>query len=78
MLYQDNEAVKAHSYCVTTATGSLQGHLLEHHGEEWMQECQKLKVYLRGREGVEVLTKVTGVSVKHLAEAWSHLLKTTL
>ena len=58
-----------HSYRATTATGSLRSHLLKHHWEEWVKECQDLKITLRGKEGDEAMARFTGVPVDRLAEA---------
>jgi hypothetical protein len=58
-----------HSYRETTGTGSLRSHLLKHHEEEWVKECQKLKINLRGKEGEEAMARFTGVTVERQAEA---------
>jgi hypothetical protein len=68
-LHQQNGAVKVHPYRERTATGSLRGHLRTHHAVEWVQECQRLNIELRGKEGEEALAKVTGLPVGHQAEA---------
>jgi hypothetical protein len=47
----------------------LRNHLLSHHAEEWVKDCQQRKIALRGKEGGEALAKVTGVPVDHQAEA---------
>jgi hypothetical protein len=66
---KDNGAFRVHSYRVTTASGPLRNHLLNHHVEEWVKECQNLKIGLRGKEGEEAVARVTGVPVEHQAEA---------
>lgn len=50
-------------------SGPLCSHLLNHHAEEWVQDCQKQNIALRGKEGEVALAKVTGVSVDRQAEA---------
>jgi hypothetical protein len=47
----------------------LQNHLLKHHAEEWVKECQSLKIQLRGKEGEAAMARVTGVHVEHQAKA---------
>jgi hypothetical protein len=37
--------------------------------EEWVKECQKLKIELRGKEGKEAIARFTGVPVECQAEA---------
>ena len=64
-LQQDNGAVKVDPYNAGTATGNLQAHLLSHHADEWVQECQALKINLRGKEGGKALVKATGVPAEH-------------
>ena len=68
ILHQD-DGVRVHSYHATTATGPLRSHLLKHHAEEWVKECQRLKIVLRGKEGEEALARVTGHPVEHQAVA---------
>ena len=63
-------AIKIHRYKDSTASGPLRSHLLNHHAEEWVQDCQKQNIALRGKEGEAALAKVTGVSVDRQAEAW--------
>jgi hypothetical protein len=66
---QKEKAIKVHRYSKTTASGTLRNHLLSHHAEEWVKDCQQKKIALRGKEGGEALAKVTGVPVDHQAEA---------
>jgi hypothetical protein len=54
---------------MNTGTGNLRAHLLAHHAEEWVQECLKLNVELRGKEGEQALARVKGLPVAHQAEA---------
>ncbi|KAH8978653.1 hypothetical protein EDB86DRAFT_2992024 [Lactarius hatsudake] len=68
VLHQENASIKVHPYRSTTATGSLQSHLLNHHAEKWVAECQRLKIELRGKEGKEAVARVTGVPVERQAE----------
>jgi hypothetical protein len=68
-LRKTNPAIRVHSYKSSTATGPLRAHLLTRHAEEWVRECQKQNIPLRGKEGEEALAKVTGVSVDRQAEA---------
>lgn len=68
-LHQQNGTVKVHPYRERTASGPLRAHLLAHHAEEWVQECQKLNIELRGKEGGEASARVTGLPVGHQAEA---------
>jgi hypothetical protein len=68
-LHQNNGAIKVHRYAESTASGPLRFHLLSHHVEEWVQECQQKNIALRGKEGEEALAKVTGVPVDRQAEA---------
>ena len=68
-LQKDDGTIKVHLYCATTATGSLRGHLLKHHAEEWVKECQSLKIGLRGKEGGVAMARVTGVPTEHQAVA---------
>ena len=63
-------AIKIHCYKDNTASGPLRSHLLNHHAEEWVQDCQKQNIALRGKQGEATLAKVTGVSVDCQAEAW--------
>lgn len=58
-----------HAYSVTTATGSLRSHLLKNHLEEWVGECQRLNIDLKGKEGGEAFAKFTGLPVQHQAKA---------
>ena len=67
-LHQDDHAVRVHSYHSTTATGSLRSHLLKHHPEEWVKECQRLNINMRGKEGEEAMARFTGIPVEHQAE----------
>ena len=53
---------------MTTATSSLQAHLLKNHVQEWVMECQRLNIDLRGKEGEEALAKFTGLPIQHQAE----------
>ncbi|KAH9169296.1 hypothetical protein EDB89DRAFT_2244762 [Lactarius sanguifluus] len=68
LLHQEDASIKVHAYRSTTATGSLRSHLLNHHAEEWVAECQRLKIELRGKEGGEAVARVTGVSAERQAE----------
>ncbi|KAH9159457.1 hypothetical protein EDB89DRAFT_1183790 [Lactarius sanguifluus] len=68
VLHQEDASIKVHSYRPTTATGPLRAHLLKHHAEEWVAECQSLKIGLRGKEGEEAIARVTGVPVERQAE----------
>jgi hypothetical protein len=68
-LHQNNGAIRVHRYAESTASGPLRSHLLTHHAEEWVQECQQQNIALRGKGGEEALAKVTGVPVDHQAEA---------
>ena len=68
-LQKDNGAVKVHSYRGSTASGPLRSHLLNHHCQEWVTECQALGIPLRGKEGEEAMARFTGVPVEHRAEA---------
>jgi hypothetical protein len=68
-LRQNNGAIRVHRYAESTASGPLRSHLLTHHAEEWVQECQQQNIALRGKGGEEALAKVTGVPVDHQAEA---------
>ncbi|KAH8976435.1 hypothetical protein EDB86DRAFT_3032519 [Lactarius hatsudake] len=68
VLHQENASIKVHPYRSTTATGSLRSHLLNHHAEKWVAECQRLKIELRGKEGEEAVARVTGVPVERQAE----------
>ena len=66
-LHQNNGAIKVHSYRATTATGPLRSHLLKHHLEEWVKECQQLNINLRGKEGEEAIARSTGLPVERQA-----------
>jgi hypothetical protein len=37
--------------------------------QEWVSECQRLKIDLRGKEGGEALAKVTGIPIQRQVEA---------
>jgi hypothetical protein len=54
---------------MTVTFGQNVTHLLKHHMEEWVKECQKLKIELRGKEGKEAIARFTGVPVERQAEA---------
>ncbi len=69
ILHQDDGAIKVHSYRATTATGPLRSHLFKHHMEEWVKECQRLKINLRGREGEEAIARTTGLPIERQATA---------
>jgi hypothetical protein len=69
ILQKDNPATKVHSYRASTATGPLRSHLRKHHAEEWVKECQKLGIKLRGKEGEEAVAMVTGQPLERQAEA---------
>jgi len=68
-LYEDNPTAKVHPYSMTTATGSLRSHLSKNHLQEWVTECQRLKIDLRGKEGEEAFAKFTGLPIQHQTEA---------
>ena len=68
-LHQDDEDIKVHSYHATTATGPLRSHLFKHHMEEWVKECQRLKINLRGKEGEEPIARTTGLPIECQATA---------
>ncbi len=60
---------KVHGYSITTATSTLQSHLLKNHVDEWVSGCKELNIVPRGKEGEEAMAKVMGLPVQHLAEA---------
>ena len=37
--------------------------------EEWVKECQRLKINLRGKEGEEAIARTTGLPIEHQATA---------
>ena len=65
---EEDVSIKVYSYSENTATSSLWSHLLSHHTKEWVEECQHLKIQLRGKEGKEALAKFTGIPVEQQHE----------
>ena len=60
---------RVHLYSETTATGTLQAHLLNNHLDEWVGKCQSRDVVLKGKEGEEALEKFTGLPLQRQAQA---------
>jgi hypothetical protein len=58
-----------HAYSLTTGSGPLRSHLFKNHLEEWVSECQKQGIEMRGKEGEEALAKFTGLPVQRQAKA---------
>ena len=68
-LHEENPTSRVHPYSMNTTTGSLWSHLLKNHMQEWVSECQKLGIVLKGKEGEEAFAQFTGLPVQHQAEA---------
>ena len=60
---------KVHHYSGNTGSGTLWAHLLNHHLEAWVSECQEKNIVLRGKEGEEAHAKFTGRPLQHQVKA---------
>lgn len=67
-LHEGNSHLKVHAYSANTATSSLRSHLLRNHMTEWVTECQRLNIPLKGKEGEEAFAKFTGQPLQRQAE----------
>lgn len=63
----EDSSIKVGTYGDTTATATLRSHLLKFHPQEWVKECERLNIRLRGKEGKIAMAKFSGVPVGHQA-----------
>ena len=60
-----SEMTNAYCFMVNGDTGlTLWSHLLKNHMQEWVSECQKLGIVLKGTEGEEAFAQLAGLPVQ--------------